>query len=194
MFYWLAHFLVRQVLRFIYRWHLEGLDNIPAQGGAILCSNHVSAWDPPLVACMIKQRQVHFMAKAELFRTLPGRILFNALGTFPVRRDTADRKAIRKGLEVLQQGGLLGIFPEGTRSRTGQLLDPLAGVGMFALKSGAPVVPIAIKGPYKPFRPVKVKIGKPIFFSPEGEKIRGKEMSRASRQVMEQISCLLQQE
>jgi 1-acyl-sn-glycerol-3-phosphate acyltransferase len=102
------------------------------------------------------------MAKEELFSVpILGKII-RMCNAFPVKRGMSDRDALRKGLSVLKDGHVLGIFPEGTRSRTGELGKGLAGVGFFALRSNAQIVPCAVIGPYKSFRKLKVVYGKPM--------------------------------
>ena len=102
------------------------------------------------------------MAKEELFSApVLGKILPH-INAFPVKRGMSDREALRKGLGILKEGKVLGLFPEGTRSKTGELGKGLAGAGFFALRSKAHIVPCAMIGPYKPFKRLKVVFGKPI--------------------------------
>lgn len=172
-------------------WRVEGRDNLPAEGGAILCSNHISWWDPPLVGCVVKRR-VHFMAKEELFKIpILGSIL-PALGAFPVRRGTPDRSAIRQALRVLKDGQVLGIFPEGTRSKTGRLQKAEPGTALLAIKSQAPLVPVAILGPYRLFRPIRVRIGAPFtveeFYD---QRLSSEVLGPASEKIMAKIAELM---
>jgi len=172
-------------------WRVEGRDNLPAEGGAILCSNHISWWDPPLVGCVVKRR-VHFMAKEELFKIpILGSIL-PALGAFPVRRGTPDRSAIRQALQVLKDGQVLGIFPEGTRSKTGHLQKAEPGTALLAIKSQAPLVPVAILGPYRLFRPIRVRIGAPFtveeFYD---QRLSSEVLGPASEKIMAKIAELM---
>jgi 1-acyl-sn-glycerol-3-phosphate acyltransferase len=159
--YSFAKAVVYGVLKPIYRFEVIGRENIPAEGGVLLCSNHIDNLDPPVVG-INAPRPVYFMAKEELFRVPAlGKILPD-LNAFPVKRGMSDREALRKGLGILKEGNVLGLFPEGTRSKTGQLGKGLAGAGFFALRSEAHVVPCAIIGPYKAFSRLKVVYGKPI--------------------------------
>jgi len=151
------------ILSPIYQFKVIGKENFPTDGGVLLCSNHISNLDPPTVG-IAAPRQVHFMAKEELFSApVLGKIL-PLINAFPVKRGMSDREALRKGLGVLKEGKVLGLFPEGTRSETGELGKGLAGAGFFALRSKAQIVPCAVIGPYKPFKRLKVVIGKPIDF------------------------------
>ena len=151
------------ILSPIYQFKVIGKENFPTDGGVLLCSNHISNLDPPTVG-IAAPRQVHFMAKEELFSApVLGKILPH-INAFPVKRGMSDREALRKGLGVLKEGKVLGLFPEGTRSETGELGKGLAGAGFFALRSKAQIVPCAVIGPYKPFKRLKVVFGKPIEF------------------------------
>jgi 1-acyl-sn-glycerol-3-phosphate acyltransferase len=148
----------------IYRIKVIGTENFPTEGGVLLCANHISNFDPEVVG-VTSPRPIHYMAKEELFSVpVLGKILPH-INAFPVKRGMSDRGALRKGLEILKTGKVLGLFPEGTRSMTGEVGKGLAGAGFFALRSTVPVVPCAIIGPYKPFKRLKVVYGKPIDMS-----------------------------
>lgn len=138
-----------------------GKEHFPKEGGVLLCANHIHNFDPPMVG-ITAPRPVHFMAKEELFNVpVLGKIVPH-LNAFPVKRGMSDREALRKGLNVLKEGHVLGLFPEGTRSKTGELGKGLAGAGFFALRTDAQVVPCAIIGPYKAFGKLRIVYGKPI--------------------------------
>jgi 1-acyl-sn-glycerol-3-phosphate acyltransferase len=159
--YSFARALVGGAIRPYYRIKTIGLENFPKNGGVLLCANHIDNLDPPVVG-VTANRPVHFMAKEELFSVpLLGKIVPH-LNAFPVKRGMSDREALRKGLGILKEGKVLGLFPEGTRSKDGELQKGLAGAGFFALRTDALVVPCAIIGPYKAFHPLKVVYGKPI--------------------------------
>ncbi|UXH44627.1 1-acyl-sn-glycerol-3-phosphate acyltransferase [Rossellomorea vietnamensis] len=159
--YTFARGLVKSILSPLYRIEVKGLEHFPKDGGVLLCANHIDNLDPPVVG-ISAPRPVSFMAKEELFNVPVLGKLLPDLRAFPVKRGMSDREALRKGLKVLKQGDVLGLFPEGTRSKTGQIGKGLAGAGFFALRSEAYVVPCAIIGPYKPFRKLKVVFGPPI--------------------------------
>jgi 1-acyl-sn-glycerol-3-phosphate acyltransferase len=169
---------------------VEGRENIPASGPVLICCNHLSAWDPPVVGCAAT-RQVYFMAKQELWRIPVLRTVISALGAFPVDRQRADLSSVRRSLQLLEQGLAVGVFPEGTRSRTGKLGPLRTGGAKLALRTGAVVVPMAIVGPYRLFRPLRVRIGKPLYFgrdpNPSREKVRAvrDEMARAIAALLE---------
>lgn len=174
----------------------EGLENIPRQGSFIIASNHVSNWDPIAVAVSIK-RQISFIAKAELFTNALLGNLLTRVNAFPVKRGTADRKAIKQALEVLEQGKILGIFPEGQRKIGRMETKAHAGIAMLALKSHVPVIPVACIGtnhkiPWGWTRPLIVKVGKPICLEEYREqKINSSIMEEVSVKIMQEINTLL---
>ncbi|MBP6965634.1 MAG: 1-acyl-sn-glycerol-3-phosphate acyltransferase [Armatimonadetes bacterium] len=145
MLYRFGRFLSRLLFTLTGRLESIGSESIPEAGGVIVCSNHISHLDPPAVGAGMS-RQVHFMAKEELFRVPVLGELIRRVGAFPVRRGTADRRALKRAIELLNEGHVVGLFPEGTRSTDGKLRSPEPGVGLIVLKSGAPVVPAAVSG------------------------------------------------
>lgn len=172
----------------LYRIETIGQENIPKIGSVLLCSNHISNLDP-IVVGTTTPRPVHFMAKEELFQVPVIGKLFPHLNAFPVKRGMSDREALRKGLAVLKEGEVLGLFPEGTRSKTGELGEGLAGAGFFATRSEALIVPCAVVGPYKAFNRLKVVYGKPVDFTEyRKNKISADE---ATKIIMEEIRKLI---
>lgn len=126
---------------------VEGLANVPDEGPAILCANHLSMLDPILVPLLL-ERPIVFLAKSEYFHTGPSRWLFDSLGVVPVAREggSAARASLDRGTEVLRSGGLLCLFPEGTRSPDGRLYRGKTGPIRLALHTGAPIVPVGLSG------------------------------------------------
>ncbi|PRO66977.1 lysophospholipid acyltransferase family protein [Alkalicoccus urumqiensis] len=183
-----GQFVCRTFLRLFFRVHIHGRENIPEKEGALLCSNHINNLDPPLVGAFLK-RQTRYMAKAELFEAPILKSLLPKLGAFPIKRGTSDRQAMRSGLKLLREGEMVGVFPEGTRSRDGKLGKGLAGVGFFALRSEAAVVPCAIIGSYRPFSRVDLIYGPPL----DMQKLREEKASpeEAAEAIMAGIQELL---
>ncbi|WP_077621716.1 lysophospholipid acyltransferase family protein [Sediminibacillus massiliensis] len=159
--YTFAKNVVTVLLYPLYRIKVEGKENVPKQGPVIICANHISNLDPPVVGITCP-RDIYFMAKEELFQKKFLGGLLTRIHAFPIKRGMKDRNALRKALDILGRGETLGLFPEGTRSKTGQIGKGLSGAGFFALRSEAYIVPCAIIGPYKPFSRLKVIYGKPI--------------------------------
>lgn len=163
-FYDFAKSVVSGVFKPLYRIEAIGVENFPKEGGVLLCSNHIHNFDPIVVGIMAP-RPVHYMAKEEIFRVpVLGNVVRNC-NAFPVKRGFGDREALRAGLKILKEGNVFGLFPEGTRSKTGKLGKGLSGAGFFALRSDAFVLPCAVIGPYKSFNKLKVVYGKPIDIS-----------------------------
>jgi 1-acyl-sn-glycerol-3-phosphate acyltransferase len=188
-FYQFAKAVVSSVLKPLYRIEVIGTENIPKEGSVLICSNHINNLDPPVVG-ITSPRPIHFMAKAELFKVPILKDIVKNLNAFPVKRGMGDREALRKGLAILNDNQVLGIFPEGTRSKDGKLGKGLAGAGFFALRTKAAVIPCAIIGPYKPFKKLKVVYGPPI----EMESLREKKASadEVTEVIMEHIQQLLE--
>lgn len=188
-FYQFAKGVIAAVFFPLYRIEVKGKEHFPKDGAVLLCSNHIDNLDPPTVG-ISAPRQVHFMAKEELFRVPVLGGIVRKVGSFPVKRGMSDREALRKGLNVLKDGGVLGLFPEGTRSKDGKLGKGLAGAGFFALRSDALVVPCAVIGTYKPFNKVRVYFGEPINLDSLRE--RKATAEEATEFIMSKIAELLE--
>lgn len=164
MFYDIARGLVNFVFYIWFHITVIGKENIPKEkGGYIIASNHVSNNDPPMVGIIFKGKYT-FMAKDELFHLNPVFTwLIKKLGAFPVKRGSKDTKAIDSALESLEHGRIFVIFPEGTRSKTGELGKPKSGVSLIAARAKVPVVPVFVKYGRKKIRQnVLVSIGEII--------------------------------
>ena len=137
--------LVVAFMRVWFRLSITGAEHIPAEGAALVTPNHKSFWDSFFVGAATR-RQLRFMGKSELFEGGRGPLLV-ALGAFPVQRGTSDEEALETTRVILRQGGLLSLFPEGTRVRSAdELGEPRRGAARLALETGAPLVPAAITG------------------------------------------------
>jgi 1-acyl-sn-glycerol-3-phosphate acyltransferase len=166
--YALVRGLVEPFLRIWFRMHVSGREHIPASGAAIVAPNHKSFWDSFFIG-VCTRRHLRFMAKTELIEARYGRLLVR-LGAFPVRRGESDADALETARLILEQGGLLALFPEGTRIRDpDELGHPRRGAGRLALEAGAPIVPAAIEGteqlfagPFPKPRRVQVAFAEPI--------------------------------
>jgi 1-acyl-sn-glycerol-3-phosphate acyltransferase len=170
--YRLGYTISKVVAKLGFRLRTYGRENLIEDGPAILASNHASYLDPPLVGVSCR-KDVYFLARKSLFeRPIIGPILAQ-LNTVPVDRDRGDVGAIRAMIKLLKSGNRLLVFPEGTRSKDGNLQPARAGVGLLIAKSLAPVVPVRVFGSYAAlprsggirFVPITVVIGKPLFFT-----------------------------
>ena len=189
MFYIFSRWVVRTVLTFLYRVKVYGLEHEPPDGPVILCSNHRSNLDPPLVACYL-QRKVHFMAKAELFN-IPGfSHLIRHYGAFPVTRGGMNMETLKNAIQIVKQGNMLVIFPEGTRQKSGKLGEGKKGAASIALRGGAKIFPVAVIGEYKLFRPMKVVYGKPF---DAAEAVAGEPSAKQGDVLTEKIMSSIQQ-
>ena len=156
---WGLYFIVSKVLFFV---RIEGRENIPKDRNCVLMGNHQCILDPLMLALCVPDREIHFMGKKELWNNKLLGWAFTKVHGFPVDRGNMDMGAIRTAMNVLKGGETLGIFPEGTRSRTGHMLPLLSGASMLALRSGCEVIPVYIDGRYKPFHRITVRVGRAV--------------------------------
>lgn len=188
-FYSLCTSLYYVFSQIVHPFKVEGKENMPLSGKAILCANHQSLQDPLALATYIK-RKMHFMAKKELFNVkLLGKIL-SALGAFPVARGQNDLTAIRTAFKLLAEDKAMGIFPEGTRFTDGEMHEAKNGVAMIALRTGAEVIPAYIIGNYKPFRKMRLVIGKRVDLGDLGGKCDAVTIGKASERIREAMISL----
>ena len=172
----------------VYPSRVTGLENLPAEGGFILCLNHCSGFDPLYISAQIpRKRYMHFLAKKELFSNKLLAKLITVLGGIPIDRGNADLNAVRASLQLVKDGKGLGIFPQGTRSRDYSRTPMLPGASMIALRAGVPVIPAYIDGPYKPFRRMKMMIGKPLDFSDFGRRCDKDTMQAATDRIADAV-------
>jgi 1-acyl-sn-glycerol-3-phosphate acyltransferase len=153
---------LRGALRRLYRIDVVGAERMPPAGGAIIVANHESIWDP-FVLAVATRREIHYMAKAELFRFRPLATVLRSLNAFPVERGSGDRAALGEAARRLQRRELLGIFPQGT-SKPERQNGWHRGAARLALATGAPVVPVRLTGTRPLPLPTRIRIvvGQPI--------------------------------
>jgi 1-acyl-sn-glycerol-3-phosphate acyltransferase len=198
MAYWILKVVLTPVLRCLYRFDVQGTDNIPRRGPVIVASNHQSFIDSIFIPLVV-HRRVTFVAKAEYFDNPRTAWFFRAVGQIPVER------ALASAREVLDSGGVLGIYPEGTRSPDGRIYRGHTGVARLALASGAMVVPVALVGTaavqpvgaMRPriFRRVAVRIGPPLTWSLRRDEVdHPAALRKVTDEVMAAIARLSEQE
>jgi cytidylate kinase len=193
-FYWFGSRLVKVFSRTVIKFRIEGLDHVPRTGPLIGACNHISFWDPPLVGSNFP-RVLHFVAKAELFKNKVFGAMLRGYNCIPIQRGTRARSGLLGAEEVLNEGGALLIFPEGTRNKSGTLLAPRAGIGRLSVATRSPVLPIRISGSNQIRRSlrrqtlVRIVIGTPIVppINQDGDRA---EMDAFTARVMEAIAAL----
>ncbi len=189
-FFWRA--VTTPIMKLIKHMRYKGRENVPAEGAYILASNHREAVDPIMLGIGLK-RQVHFMAKAELFENKFVGWFLGKLDAFPVERSSsAARGAIKHFEKVVEDGNLMGIFIEGTRSKTDDFLPPKNGVSLIAWDTKTPVIPVCITHVGKKRL---IHYGKPLSLEDMGfEKGGAREFRNASRVIMDCIKALREQD
>ncbi|MBV8296673.1 MAG: 1-acyl-sn-glycerol-3-phosphate acyltransferase [Acidimicrobiia bacterium] len=195
MTYWVLKAILTPVLRLLFKVTADGPEHVPSDGPAILASNHLSFSDSIFLPLVLRRR-ITFVAKAEYFDDPKTAWFFRAMGQIPIRRGggSASQRALDSAMDVLRDGGLFGIYPEGTRSPDGRLYKGHTGVARLALQSGAPVIAVAMIGTreaqpigqVKPnfFSPIGVRFSKPMRFDRYAERA---DDPRALRQITDEI-------
>ncbi|MBV8159461.1 MAG: 1-acyl-sn-glycerol-3-phosphate acyltransferase [Acidimicrobiia bacterium] len=195
MAYWVLKAILTPVLRLLFKVRVEGREQVPGEGPAILASNHLSFSDSIFLPLVLRRR-ITFVAKAEYFEDPKTAWFFRAVGQIPIKRGggSASQRALDSAMDVLRGGGLFGIYPEGTRSPDGRLYKGHTGVARLALKSGAPVIAVAMVGTreaqpigqVKPnfFSPIGVRFSKPMRFDKYADRA---DDPRVLRQITDEI-------
>jgi 1-acyl-sn-glycerol-3-phosphate acyltransferase len=170
MLYKISQSIARVLFKLYFRLRVEGKENIPTEGGYIIVANHISFLDPLLI-CTIVPRIIHYLTYAIYYYARPLHWYCKRVHCIPIKKDGKDISSLKKALRLLKTGELIGIFPEGVRSSTGQLQEPEPGVALIALKAKVPILPVGIRGAYEAFprgakfpRPYQITVtfGKPF--------------------------------
>lgn len=188
-FYDFSKAAVRIWARTVLRARVSGAANVPMDGPLIVACNHLSYLDPPIMGCLCPRR-IRYMAKKELFEMPVLGTMIRALGAYPVDRHGSATAAIRRSLSVLEAGGAVGIFPEGTRNRDGTVA-PQTGVALLASLAKAPVVPACIRGSDRALRLARVDVafGPPLSLA-AGRKATREDLAKFTNTVMSAIERL----
>ena len=174
MIYFITVSLIIFILTFFFEFEVYGKENLPSKGAYIIASNHVSYFDPPIIAAGCYFRKLNFLAKKELFRHRLFGWYIRTLGAYPIKRKRGDISAIKESIKRLKIGNPLVVFPEGGRSKDGKLQEGLPGIAFLATKENIPIVPAFIKGAEKVLSPeskkvnlhkIRVRFGEPFFLS-----------------------------
>lgn len=188
-FYRFARGLLRAFYGVTHPIRIHNPENMPAEGPAIICGNHISMNDPLVVGCCLKA-PLQFMAKKELFAVRGLKPILDALGAFPVDRGASDTTALRTAINVLKEQRILGIFPEGTRHFDDEAHPIESGVALIALRAKATLVPVYIEGPYRLFHPLHVIFGAPISFADHEGRIDRAAIDDATQRIGASIWAL----
>lgn len=193
-FYRFIRAIVRVVLNIIFRVRVVGIENVPSEGGAVLCSNHTSMTDIALLIAYCP-RAISFMAKAELFKNKFLGYIFRKMNAFPVERRKSDKSAVKNARQIVEKGEILGIFPEGTRKPSGPPAKAKAGAAFIALGAKADIIPVSIyrEGKQGLFSKTTMRFGKPIPYLqlPETDGVVTKSaLSETTNIIMRNITSL----
>lgn len=182
--YRIIKFFLKPIFKILYRPTILNTGNIPNSNAFIFAGNHKNAFDPLLIA-MATERNVRFFAKKELFEG-KSRLFFKALNAIPVDRTKKNEKATETAIEILNNGEIISLFPEGTRNKTNELLLPFKfGAVSMAKKTKCPIVPFAITGQYRIFRKgIKIEFGTPFY-------IENMELPQANDYLMKTVENLI---
>ena len=198
MLYTFVKSMFRVYFALFYKVRTEGLENIPKTGPLLMCANHPTGLDMFLIGTRIPKRQVHYMAKAELFRNKILAFLLKHVGAFPVSRGKGDVGSVKTAYKLLEDGKIVGVFPEGTRTKKKDIKKRKAGAALFALHSNAQILPVAIDGEYKLFKKVRVVFGEPFYLNEQGERAQSvnyskEELLNGSEVILNRIYALIGQ-
>ena len=186
-FYKFIRGILSVFLKLFFRIERIGVSNIPKEGSYVFCSNHISALDPIIIGT-VRERAFYFLSKEELVKIPIIGAILKRVNIIPIKRGAGDLGAMRKSIEVLKENKALVMFPEGTRSKDGQLKEAKDGISLIVKKSGCNVVPCAVVGKMKPFNKIKVIYGTPIDMSTYREEKNNKIITN---RIMTEIKKLI---
>lgn len=200
-FFVFVYYVLGAIVRIWHPFSVEGLENVPRDGGVLFCPNHASNWDPILVVLALPvNSRMHLMGKEELFKNPVLGWILRKVGGFPVSRGNADIKAVKTAIQAIKSGDNLLMFPEGTTIRNGvgyaDGLPPHAhsGAAVIGVRSGAKLLPVFVDGPKKSFHRTRIVFGKPIEPVYTGRHGTGEEMQKIADEVLKEAYALGGQE
>ena len=189
-FYLIIYTLLAPLIRLLFPRRVVGLENLP-EGGALLCANHASGWDPIIVAIALpRNSRLTVMAKDSLFKIPVLGFLLRKLGIFPVKRGESDLAAMKTALKVLHEGNRLLVFPEGTRVEGQGEVEAKGGVTVMATRTGVPMVPVYCGGKHKFLRKNTVAFGEPYIPVIAGRRPTPEENREIAGEILERIYAL----
>lgn len=189
-FFRIVYHILRPLLWLVFPIRVVGLENLP-EGGALLCANHPSNWDPVLIGLALPvDSRIMFMAKDQLFHIPVLSFLIRHLGAFPVKRGASDLAAIKTAMRCLQEGNRLLVFPEGTRSEYHGEQTAKGGVTLMATRTGTPMVPIYCGKRHRLLRRTTIAIGKPYTPTIAGRRPTAEENQKAADAILTRIYAM----
>lgn len=190
-FYRFIYRVLWVLMKLFFPWKCEGEEKLPDLGGFVMCANHTSFLDPVLVLLSAtNRRQIHVMAKAELFKIPVLNLVLKKLEMIPVKRGKSDITAVKESLRVLRNGAPLLIFPEGTRVKEGERIEGRPGAVVMAARANVPIVPVYIAERKRVFRTTKVVFGEPFMLEFSGRKPTPEESHELTQNLMKRIYSL----
>ena len=197
-YYHVAVVMVKMLMLLLTRWDVRGKENVPSQGAVMIVANHMNLADPPLLGVSLG-RKAMFVAKKELFQFRPLASFMRGIGAFPISRGKINTKAMRQANQVLAQGQVLAMFPEGMRSYSAQLQPAFSGSALIALRCCVPIIPVGIIGTEK-FKGVSwmlrrpriiVNIGHPFYLPSVNSRLTKERLAEHTDSIMRRIADLL---
>lgn len=184
-----ARIVTTIVFKLIFRVEIINREKIPQKGPALLCANHNTFLDMFLLGYKL-DRWICWMAKEELFKNPIAAFVLKRLGAFSVKRGTADVGSVKNAYRLLEEGKIVGIFPQGTRRHAGGAGRVKSGAAMIAAKVGVPIIPATVKGNYKLFSKLTVSFGDPFMISKHEDKLTKEELAEISTDIINRIYSL----
>ena len=182
--------LTNIVFKIFFKVEVIDYHKVPEEGPSLLCASHNTMIDMFFLGFKLK-RWIYWMAKEELFRNPLFACILKKLGAFPVRRGTADISSIKHAYKLLRENKIVGIFPQGTRTRTAKRKYPAkSGAVLIAANAGVPVIPATVCGTYRLFSKMKVVYGDPYYIEKKGDKLPKEYLSEMSKDMMRRIDAL----
>ena len=183
----IVKFILKMLVIIVYRPKIVGTENIEEGKPALICPNHVHALDSVVIVLMNK-RTIRVLAKESLFKNPFLRWLASIFGVYPVKQGNKSMESMKISLKLLKNSELLLIFPEGTRNGMAKGVKPKDGAIKLAARANVPIIPVGVQGNFKPFRKVKVNIGKPISYNLSKEELNNKEkLAQLTDELMKEI-------
>jgi len=183
----IVKFIIYSFIMIAYRVKIVGKGNIPKEGAGLICPNHVHAMDSVAVITTAR-RPIRALAKQSLYKYWIIRFLAETFGVYPVNREAAAISAVKTTLKLLKENELVLIFPEGTRNGMAKGAKVRDGAVSIAITAGVPIIPVGVQGEFKPFRKVKINVGKPIYYDSSKINLKDKtETENLTNELMKEI-------